>query len=311
MILILFILIHLIISVVVFVLQDMNILKIRDRIYPIVYLVPYVGFMMLLVECIMDKRNRIGQREIDLDKLEITQVRYKQIKVPQKEENEVVPLEEAMAINDSKVRRSLILDILRKNPENYVAVLEKASLSSDTELSHYATTSMMAIQSRYEKSIAELEKEKERDKDNPIVLDDYATVLKNYINSGLISGQVLRIYQNKLNKVLEELKGLCPEKIKYRFDWIDNRLDIGNTAGVKAECEDLLKKWPGEERCYKSYMAYAFKISDKKLAMQILKEVKEKEVYLSRAGREWYDFWNAESKGEELYGRSSGTNPKI
>ena len=57
-----------------------------------------------------------------------------------------------------KVRHSLMLDILHKNPNEYIAILQKARNSDDTEVTHYATTMMMEIQTEYEKKLQQYEK---------------------------------------------------------------------------------------------------------------------------------------------------------
>ncbi len=331
---ILFILGHMVICIIVAVLLKLDIVKTREHLMPFVILVPYVGALLLLVEQWLQKRKIYSTRETGYEKLEVDDIRFKKIVLPVSGENsDVIPLEEAMEMNGSETRRSLIMDILRGKPEDYVSVLESASLSSDTELSHYATTSMIAIQTNYESKLGELEvrmkeirglddiapaKEVDIDefeksvneKENTVelvtknvdmpskgyikLLDEYITIIDKYMASGLISGAIYEIYQEKFDDALVEMLGYIKDNKRYWLMFVTNRIEAGRLKSMDKLLELIRSSWPDDEKCYMAYMAYAHKTSNDELAREIIETVEEKDIYLSKAGKAWYNFWKGE-----------------
>lgn len=67
-----------------------------------------------------------------------------------------VPLEEALIVNDSSQRRSLVMSILNDNPSRYIDVLSQARLNEDVEVVHYAATAMAPDQRQRRSYIAAL-----------------------------------------------------------------------------------------------------------------------------------------------------------
>lgn len=329
-----FILSHMLICIGVAVLLKLDIVKTREHLMPFVILVPYVGVMILLIEQWLQRRKIYSTRETGYEGLEVDDIRFKKIILPVgKKDTDVIPLEEAMEMNGSGTRRSLIMDILKGNPEEYVSVLESASLSSDTELSHYATTSMIAIQTNYEARIGELEaRMKEirgindidpakdvdidefektgREKESTVelvtkdvvmpskgyikLLDEYITIVDKYMGSGLISGAIYEIYQEKFDDALVEMLGYIKDNKKYWLMFVTNRIEAGRLKSMDKLLELIRSSWPDDENCYMAYMAYAHKTSNDELAREIIETVEEKNIYLSKAGKAWFNFWKGE-----------------
>lgn len=323
--------VHIVLCIIVTVLLRLKIIKTREHIVPILYLIPFTGPLIFFMEQWLQKRKLYSSRNAGYDRLEIDDLRFQKIVLPTGEgKNDVVPLEEAMEINNSYTRRSLIMDILKGKPEDYVPVLESASLSDDTELSHYATTSMIAIQTRYEARLGELElrmrdirdavdikadveadidefERNLREKGNTVelvsenfnipskgyimLLDEYIMLIDKYMDSGLISGAIYDIYQVKYDAALVEMLGYVKDIKKYWLMWVTNRIETGRLKGMDKLLELMRMNWPDDEKCYMVYMAYAFKTDNDELASEIIKTVEERQIYLSKNGKEWYDFW--------------------
>lgn len=288
---------HLFSCIIIGILHRMRIIKTRAMIFPAVCLVPITGFLLLFVEVWEEQRRRMGERPFESEQLKVQDIRYQQIQVESDENQQItVPLEEAMVINDESVRRRLMLDILRREPENNIPLLQEARLTDDTELSHYATTAMMEIQSRYEMELYQLEEKRKKFPSNQKVLKVYCRNLQTYINSRLISGTILNIYQDKLDEVLERLIETEPEHKNYRLEWINNRISLGRLENIEKEIRLALEMWPEEELLYQSYIAYGEKMQDGNLIESVINEMKEKHIYLSSSGKKWFQFW---TRGEE------------
>lgn len=303
MLVLLFLGLHILVCAVVGLKLHTKQLETRTLIFPAVLLVPVFGVLILLADLWVNKKNKGGSREISMEKLRIQDAKFKHIEVErEKNANMVVPLEEAIAVNDAKTRRKLLLDILHKNPEEHIELLQRARLSDDTELTHYATTTMMEIQSAFEQNIRELEWEVEvrEDAEDKVelvkALRKLRKELNRYIESGLITGNILNIYRRKEETVLERLLLIAPNDKRYYLSLIDNKINQGKLEGVETLLEKALEKWNEDENVYQMFIRYYQAMHQGEQIQRILKEIEEKNIYLSKEGKKWYSFW----KNEEL-----------
>ena len=272
--------------------------KVRTPIYIAVVCIPVVGELLFLIDLWTDKKNRYGIREIGLEKLKLTDAKYKNIQVERDDHSEmVVPLEEAIAVNDAKNRRKLLLDILHKNPEEHIELLQRARMTDDTELTHYATTTMMEIQSGYEQMIRELEREISliqslEDKSNlEKTLRKLRKELETYINSGLITGNILNIYRRKLDGVFAQLLTIEPKSKNYHLGKLENEIEQGVFEGVEERLLALCQKWPEDEQVYKVLVSYYAATHQGEMIQKLLNEIEKNEIYLTSEGKKWFAFW--------------------
>lgn len=288
---------HIGLCCIVGILYMRGIIKIRSFLLPTVFLVPIVGIILLGQEIWIDKKGKLGKREIGLEKLKIQDVMYQRLEVSNDINKDItVPLEEAILINDAKVRRKLMLDILHRNPEKNIQLLQKASMTEDTELSHYATTAMMNIQSHYELEIHEMEEKSKEFPDDVRLFRAYRRMLKRYINSGLIAGTILKVYQTKLDSVLQNLIRMEPLHENYHLDYVYNRISMGAIEKLDDKMVFIIEHWPEDEKVYKIRLALAEKRRDGEMIQRIMEEIREKDVYLSSSSKEWFRFWSDEER---------------
>ena len=142
-----FLILHLLICIVLYVLHKLAVLHTKAQLFPFVFCLPVCGPCLILIEEWYERKQKMGIDEIGVEKLKIEDEIYKRIDVDaSKDSNSTVPLEEALVIDDTKTRRKLMMDILNRDPKQYIRLLQKIRMSSDTEITHYATTSMAEIQ---------------------------------------------------------------------------------------------------------------------------------------------------------------------
>ena len=273
-------------------------IKVRTPIYAAVVCVPVAGVFLLLADLWVDKTGKHGIHEIGLEKVKLTDTKYRTILVEQNDNTEiVVPLEEAIALNDAKTRRKLLLDILHKNPQEHIDLLQRARLTDDTELTHYATTTMMEIQGSYEQNIRELEADiKIMREDNQKAglekaLRKLRKELEMYIESGLITGNVLNIYRRKLDAVLSELLVLVPENRNYYLGKLENEISLGMRNEAEERLLNAKEMWSEDVQVYKVLVQYYATTYQGEKIRQVLEEIERKEVYLSSEGKKWFAFW--------------------
>lgn len=284
--------VHLLSCALTAVLLHQGRLRTRSLILPAVVFIPFWGFLLLALEEYEERRAQMGTKEIGLESLKIQDVKYRRIEVDESRNQDItVPLEEAMLVNDASVRRKLMMDILHKNPEEYIGLLQTARTTEDTELAHYATTTMMEIQGRYETAINQFSEELKSDPENRQILRRFRRELKKYINSGLLSGNILDIYRGRLDDILTKLCAGDADNRKYALERVDNRIALGRLQGLEEELAQALRKWPGEMRVYQLCVEYYWHTGQGDKIREILNRISKEEVYLTSEEREWYEFW--------------------
>ena len=106
----------------------------------LIFFVPIFGPITAITIEALNIWNRQASKPIELEPLtlgdDILWVTLKSFH----ESGDIVPLEEAILINDVKVRRRFMLETLYTDPLKYLDVLNIAKYNDDVETSHYATT---------------------------------------------------------------------------------------------------------------------------------------------------------------------------
>jgi len=271
----------------------------HNLVMPMVWCIPLWGTLLAIVDEYTMRQRTNASKAFELERLELTDQRYRSIEVDSDENKKItVPLEEAMLINDAKTRRSLMLDILHKNPKEYLDLLQRARLSDDVELTHYATTTIMEVQSEYEALIQQCEAEVLNEPENEKLLRNYAKAINLYIKSNLISGNILLIQRVELKRILEKIIEICPDDHRKYVNYIENELEIEPNERLRLIIEDAMNKWPHDEKIYMLYVNYYWKTGQGKKIQELLKQMRQKKIYLSKEGKEWYSFWKREEAKE-------------
>lgn len=285
------VLIHLIICIVIFLLMKQGKIKSSMVVYPAVVLVPICGLVLLVIEEYRVRNTTQKERQVGVESFKISDIRYKRIEVDDdSNETITVPLEEAISVNNASVRRKLMMDILHRNPEEYIELLQMTRTADDTELTHYATTTMMEIQNKYELEIHKLSEEIRENPKELQVLKKYRKVLLKYIDSGLISGKILEIYRAQLDDILRKLCEMLPENRVYFQDYIRNQIALGKN-NIDGQIMDMINRWPDEVQVYQIYVEFLWNSNRGGEIPGVLNRLKERNVYLSSEGKAWLEFW--------------------
>ena len=286
------VLIHLIVCIVIFLLMKQGKIKSSMVVYPAVVLVPVCGLVLLVIEEYRVRNTKQKERQVGVESFKISDIRYKRIVVDDdSNETITVPLEEAISVNNASVRRKLMMDILHRNPEEYIELLQMTRTADDTELTHYATTTMMEIQNKYELEIHKLSEEIKENPKELQVLKKYRKVLLKYIDSGLISGKILEIYRAQWDDILRKLCEMLPENRVYFQDDIRNQIALGKNDNIDGQIMDMINRWPDEVQVYQIYVEFLWKSNRGDEIPGVLNRLKEGNVYLSSEGKAWLEFW--------------------
>ena len=207
--------IHLLIVVIMYVLMEMGILKIDRLMFVMVVFIPIWGAIASLIITLMENTGKVGAKNGELEMMRGNLTAGKGSAAPTQESQNIVPLEDALIMDDPTVRRSVIMDVLMSDAKSYIGVLNQARMNDDVEVVHYATTAMVELSKEYELKLQEYSSEYAENPTKEGLLDEYISFLEQYIASGMIQGQLLEIQRSTLQQLLTSKVMVSPNMDDY------------------------------------------------------------------------------------------------
>ena len=197
---------HLIVSAVVWFGIRTGVLKVKMYLMFLVLFVPFWGVLCVLFLHTQICAGADNVRQADVEKLKVNEERYKNIFVSQETKEQVVPLEDALLLNEAGVRRELIMDVLNDNPGEYMELLKKARMNDDVEVVHYAITAMVELSKDYDYRLQQLEKRYARHPEDPAILAEYCDFLEEYLDQGILEAQMEQMQRRQYIQLLQKRK---------------------------------------------------------------------------------------------------------
>ena len=296
MIVVFLLLIHLIVCIVLYILVRLSVLKCPKTIMPMVFLVPLWGlFVMLLLE-FRTRDQKPEHTEVGIEKLKVNDFVHRSILVEENPaEERIVPLEEALLINDAATRRELIMDILYHDTGQYVDVLNKARMNDDVEVVHYATTAMVELQKDYE---AELQRRRQAWEDNRESRSRsaaYLQTLEAYVDSGLLEGNMKRSRQLELQELLEyklhKEDNSEEEELSLYHQYFETSLSLEDNETAASCADHVMEKWPQMENGYMMHIRLGIACRQRDRISRMLALIRERNIYLTPDARKTVEFW--------------------
>lgn len=179
------ILVHLVAVLLIFVLIFFKRLKVDKLMAFNIIFLPILGEVLIVIEHVRQVRGTQAKKISELEAMKEVDDDYTNIQLASKEDNMVVPIEDALILNDSAVRRSLIMDVLMQDTKQYTGVINQARLNDDVEVVHYAITAMVELSDEYESKSKLLRGKIEAEPDRSDYKDEYIDFLEEYIHSGV------------------------------------------------------------------------------------------------------------------------------
>lgn len=139
-------LIHALVCLVLWTLMKLGLLPVRGHMLTVIVLVPLWGPLLVVLLSVRGAVFGEGLKESALESLRFNDDLHRSILVHERDADAgVVPLEEALIVNDPAERRRLMLSMLTEEPDAYLAQLQAAKLNDDVEVAHYAATAVADV----------------------------------------------------------------------------------------------------------------------------------------------------------------------
>lgn len=268
---------------------------------PIVCLVPLWGVVGLLILEIRSRGHGEINEEVGIEKLKINDEIYRSILMDEDPiENRVVPLEEALLINDPTTRRELMMEIMYSRPDDYVEQLKEARMNDDTEVVHYAVTALAELQKEYDLQFQELDWKMENDPDDEELVDKYITLLNRYLDSGIAEANdmdiKLRAYSDMLDRKLKK----TPDKLILWKEKVNTDIRIREYETAYEEIQHIIEKWDKSETGYLLLIRYYSATQSRGGIDRAIAQIRRKRIHLTPQGRREIGFWLKEEDIQEI-----------
>lgn len=283
-------LIHALVCLVLWTLMKLGLLPVRGHMLAVMVLVPLWG--PLLVVLLIARSAVFGGdlKDATLEALRINDDMHRSMLVQGREGDDgVVPLEEALIVNDPGDRRRLMLSMLTEDPDAYLAQLQAAKLNDDVEVAHYAATAVAQISKESDLKLQQLERAFKTDP-SAQNLNAYCDYLGTYLASGLAEGRVAQIQRQQYARLLarrcEREDGLA-----LRVRYATALADAGEVDEAEDVAERLVVDAPDEQDVWMLCLRLAVLRRDGEMVQRVIDAVDKQHVYLSAENREKLAFW--------------------
>lgn len=288
-------LIHALVCLVLWTLMKLGLLPVRGHMLAVMVLVPLWGPLLVVLLSVRSAVFGDNLKDAMLEALRINDDMHRSMLVQGREGDDgVVPLEEALIVNDPGDRRRLMLSMLTEDPDAYLAQLQAAKLNDDVEVAHYAATAVAQISKESDLKLQQLERAFKTDP-SAQNLNVYCDYLGTYLASGLAEGRVAQIQRQQYARLLarrcEREDGLA-----LRVRYATALADAGEVDEAEDVAERLVADAPDEQDVWMLCLRLAVLRRDGEMVQRVIDAVDKQHVYLSAENREKLAFWR---EGEE------------
>ena len=205
---------------------------------------------------------------------------------------EIIPLEEALVLQDKEVSRWMLMEIVSRAPAKFIDLLFLARQDEDTEVVHYATTLIAEISRQYDIRLQTLDKKHQENPSDYRTLAEYCAVLAAYLQKNLVTKRMEEVLRKDYSHLLEK-KLQQKEQLSDYVKLIENELLLKRYESVEKYLNTISQKWPQQEEIYMLYLRYYFETRQGERLEELVEAIKNGSIYISKANQERLAFWQS------------------
>lgn len=254
----------------------------------VMVLFPVVGILFFFFShllCVIS-RLLLSWSAMNLEDITFRKDRVKtQLKADEDRERGVLPMEEAIAVNDNKNLRTVMMNTLRGDIQNSLSSLAMALNIEDSESSHYAASVLSRELNEFRLTVQKLylemrEEEEDQTDAEELLLDYMDTVLKQQIFTDLEQKK----YVDMMEETAETLYGKNPDRITAeRYEGVCMRLlEMRSFQEAEKWCLRLAEQHPDQLAAYTCRLKLYFTAKNREAFFQALTELKSSKVVIDR-----------------------------
>lgn len=200
-------------------------------------------------------------------------------------ERNIIPLEEALLVNEKKDLRTVFVNVMREDIRNSLASITLALDSEDSETSHYAAAVLSDELNKFrifvQKQLLRIREDDNPDTECEETLIDYMDhILKQHV----FSEHEQRKFVNQMAETAELLYGKDASRITaQRYEALCLRtLEIKDYVNVEKWCLRMEEQYPDELPTYTCKLKLYFARQDREAFFQTLEALKKSDVVIDR-----------------------------
>ena len=205
-----------------------------------------------------------------------------------KEYSDLVPVSETLVLNDTKVKKEILITILREDKTKYIESLKEALKDPDVEASHYAAVALVDIKDTYNKALEETASAQYKSKES---LEAYVRVLERSIKSGLNDVTQQERLERNYVEVLKRILNTDKKAPFFYQELISQLMQNYKYDEAYTYCEAFKNDFPRNEEAYFCLINYYYEKRDKKNLEKAIRDLRQGDVVLSREGLNNIRFW--------------------
>ena len=291
----LLLLLHLLLCALVFLGIVLDALRVRMEVMPVVLFVPVWGVVCVLLIHFQLMISGKRSAELGVEKLRINEEIYRSFVVSGGESANTAPLEDVLLLDSARERRSQMMSLLNDDPAQHLELLRQASMSTDVEVVHYATTAMSELNKEYDFRLQQAEKRYGDSPDDPEALDGYLNVLGDYLSKAMAPERIQRIQRGQYATLLEKRQSTRPT-LENGAELVRQLLLLGDMDRAGEALTQLRKRWPKEQQVWLLELETAARTRDGEQLRLVLRRAEEEQIYLGAQAREMLRFWKGEGQ---------------
>jgi tetratricopeptide (TPR) repeat protein len=208
------------------------------------------------------------------------------------EELSVIPIEEALLINDHATRRKMVIEVLKIDAFTYIDALKNAVVNEDTETSHYAVTAISEEKRKLVNTLQKLAVEFEAMDYDAEFTASYADIIIAYLNSGFLDERTKLFYQSlycQLVQLLIEHRDASEQHFQTK---IDTLLLLHQYEQAEQTANTFISHYPNCEIGYLKLMEISFALKSYNQMKERLLRLKTSPVTLSNHALQIVRYWS-------------------
>lgn len=261
----------------------------------VMFLCPVVGPVMYFVGYFMYRF--MFRKEADLSMVFVGKGKFELTTSPDEEtEKNIIPFEEALAINTEDVVRSLMMESMQTEHQIVLAKIKEALRSDDSEVSHYAASILQKnvdsflqkvhedfqkLQSLYrdpeeeETEEERLHREKLRTEAVKMFLEYTDDFLNQKVITNLEQKDITALMEQIASTEQSEGNGLTAELMEMM---VIRHIDNGEYELCENWCRHLEREYPDTLQTYTGKLRYAYAIRDREMFADCMKRLKTSDI---------------------------------
>ncbi len=264
-----------------------EILRDNRRAYVLRFLVmvlcPVVGPLFFFVSHLLYLT--VFRFQVDLDDVVFGKERVRtQQKADENRERNVIPVEEAIAVNDKKSLRMAMMNIIKGEMEDSLASIALALDAEDSESAHYAAA---VLSSKLNEFRMDVQKLYGCLKEEPEDQTECEEQLLNQMNSVLRQNVFTKMEQNRFVKMMDQVAETFYAKDPWKitdeqYESVCLRLmEINDFENSGKWCQRLREQYPDRLAAYTCRLKLYFTTRDREAFFGALEELKRSDVVIN------------------------------